>query len=102
MAGASELEKAIERLTKKERGWEQFKPAPQVGGRPGTRTTGRPSASGGGAAGSFVEADAALREYYDERQVASTDGVFVLRFKPIKKIVGDDGRALEFKEPPAS
>lgn len=100
MPGASELDKAIERLTKKERGWEQFKPAPPVGGRPGTKTTGRPSA-GGGTSGSFVEADFALREYYAERNIRSTDGVFVMRFKPIKKVVGDDGRTLEFKEPPA-
>lgn len=98
---SSLLQDAVERLLKKEKGWGQFQPKPAVGARPGVVGTGLPASSAGGAAGSFVEASFEQREYHAERQVTSSDGVFVMRYKPIKKIVGDDGRTLEFKEPPA-
>ncbi len=100
-ASASELQRAIERLLQKEKGWGEFVPQPAVGARPGGVGTGLPASASGGAAGSFVEADFDQREYHAERQIASTDGIFVMRYRPIKKVVGDDARTLEFKEPPA-
>ena len=100
-ASASELQRAIERLLQKEKGWGEFAPKPAVGARPGGVGTGLPASASGGAAGSFVEADFDQREYHTERQIASTDGIFVMRYRPIKKVVGDDARTLEFKEPPA-
>lgn len=100
-ASASELQKAIERLMQRERGWQQFKPLPSAGARPGGVGTGLPASASGGAAGSFVEASFEQREYHAERQITSSDGLFVMRYRPIKKVVGDDARTLEFKEPPA-
>ena len=100
-SSASELQRAIERLMQKEKGWGQFVAPPAVGARPGGIGTGLPASAGGSAAGSFVETDFEQREYHAERQIASTDGIFVMRYRPIKKVVGEDARTLEFKDPPA-
>lgn len=101
MASASELDKAVDKLIKRERGWQQFKPAQAVGERPGGVSTGRPSAaasSGGG--GAFAESDYAAREYWPERELArTTDGLFVFLGQPIKSIALEGGGTATFKEP---
>lgn len=100
MAGASELDKAVEKLIKREKGWREFARPAAVGGRPGAVTTGRPSASGTNRAGALIEKDAALREYWPAVTLLSSDGLFSIEIEPIKKIVLDDGSAAEFKQPP--
>ncbi len=99
MAGASELDKAVEKLTRRENGWAQFKRAPAVGGRPGAVTTGRPSSSTQQSS-AFVEKDAALREYWPAVTLLSSDGLFSIEIEPIKKIILADDSAAEFKQPP--
>jgi hypothetical protein len=101
MASASELDKAVDKLIKRERGWQQFKPTQAVGERPGALSTGRPYAtasSGGG--GAFAESDYAAREYWPERELArTTDGLFVFLGRPIKSIALEGGDKATFKEP---
>lgn len=97
---ASELDKAIEKLTQREKGWAQFKAAPSVGARPGTVTTGRPSSTGGTGGGAFAESDYTAREYWPERELArTTDGLFVFLGQPIKSIALEGGGTATFKEP---
>ena len=100
MAGASELDKAIDKLIKREKGWEAFKQAPAVGARPGTVTTGRPSSTGGTGGGAFAERDYTAREYWPERELArTTDGLFVFLGQPIKSISLEGGGNATFMEP---
>lgn len=100
---ASELQKAVDKLIKREPGWKQATTPPKVGPRPGTVSTGRPASApgAGGATLTFVEQDYALRETYDERVLASSDGVFEIAWRPTKKIIGEAGGVIELKEPPA-
>jgi hypothetical protein len=51
--------------------------------------------------GGFAETDAALREYWPEQIVASSDGVFVLRIAPIKTLYLDNGQVASFADPAA-
>ena len=101
MAGASELDKAIHKLIKREKGWAAFKQAPAVGARPGGISTGRPSATAStGGSGPFAESDYAAREYWPERELArTTDGLFVFLGRPIKSIALEGGGKATFKEP---
>ena len=78
MAGASELDKAVEKLTKREKGWAKFSRPPAVGARPGTVTTGRPSTTSSTSSSPFAEKDYAQREHYADRALTSSDGVFTL------------------------
>lgn len=99
MAGASELDKAVEKLTKREKGWKAFTQAPAVGARPGAVSVGRPSAASGGTSASFAERDYLLREYWPEAATDSSDGIFTILWKPIKTIMGEGNSTLQFKEP---
>lgn len=98
MAGASELQKAVERLVAKEPGWQQVATKPTVGARPAVRSTGRPSSSGG--AFEFDEKSFETREYWPVRQVASSDGIFTIELEPIKRIKLKSGDYATFAEPP--
>lgn len=102
MSGASELQKAVDKLLRKEPRWREATQPPAKGAQPGQVATGRPATGGTAASGSgFVEAAAALREYWAERTIAtSSDGLFVIMGAPIKKVFGSPG-PLEFKDPPA-
>lgn len=59
--------------------------------------------SGSGIASPLVETDYADREFHTEIMIASTDGLFTLRIKPVKKIFMKDALSndvlLEFKSP---
>lgn len=98
-ASTGALKDAIKKLVEDAPGWKKFEKQPAVGGRTSSIGTGRPAAAGGGAGG-FVEVDYSKREYYAERTVVSTDGIFALVYKPAKKLVGENSMTLEFKEPP--
>lgn len=100
MTRASELDKAIEKLVRREPGWKKFVPAPAVGARPGVRTTGRPSANAG-QLGDLVESDYTTRAWWPEYTVETTDGVFSFVFEDVRTIVFDDGRKLELAQRPA-
>lgn len=100
MASASELDKAVEKLIKREKRWAEFKRAPAVGERSGVVSTGRPSATTGGGSGAFAESDYTAREYWPERELArTTDGLFVFLGQPIKSITLEGGGTATFKEP---
>lgn len=97
---AKVLQEAARRLVSQKAGFEPIKAAPTKGARPGEKTTGRPSSAAISAAGSLVESDAALREYFPEVSLASTDGIFTLEVSRIKKVYMVGGAVLEFKNPP--
>lgn len=98
-ANASELQKAIEKLLKKEKDWEAFMPKPAVGAKPGGVGTGRPSSSQAG--GGLEESDATQREYYPGRTWRSVDGVITFFEEPIKSIALVGGGRFVWDEPPA-
>lgn len=97
---ASELQKAVEKLVKREPGWKAFEPPPNVGARPGEVSKGRPASSSPSSAATLEESDAALREYFSARMLTSSDGLFTIEVRPIKKIVLVGNGAFIFKEPP--
>lgn len=98
---AKVLQEAARRLVSPKAGFEPVKQAPAKGARPGERTTGRPSsAANSNPAGSLVESDASLREYFAATSLASTDGIFTIEVSRIKKVYLEGGAVLEFKNPP--
>lgn len=96
---ATTLQQAARRLVSQKAAFEAIKRAPPKGARAGERTTGRP-ASAAGASNTFVESDAALREYFAQTSLTSTDGIFTIEVRPIKKVYLNGGGVLEFKNPP--
>lgn len=100
MAGkSSELQKAIERLVKREPGWEQFKALPEVGARPGAKSVGRPSSAAATLDMILDEADYDLREHWQGRSLTTSDGVFVIEWLPIKKVQLVGNGSMNFLEP---
>lgn len=95
------LQKAVERLVASEPGWSAFEQKPPVGARPGTVSTGRPASSQASTALEFVEQDYAQREFFAERTVTSSDGIFEIAWRPTRAIHGAAGQRIELKEPPA-
>ena len=98
-ASSSELQKAVDKLIKREAGWKAFDKKPQVGPRPGTKTVGRPSGTQQTSALVLEEADYTTREYWAPRIVQSTDGILVWYEEPIKKIVLVGDQSFLFAEP---
>ena len=97
---ASELQKAVDRLLKKEPGWRKATQPPQQGPRPGGKGVGRPAS--GAAALELVEEDASTRQYYDTPVVLRTsDGLFTIEVLPIKQVNLRGGTQLRLAEPPA-
>lgn len=99
---ARAIQDALGRLAGERQGFERLDSLPEVGGRTGTISAGRPSASasaGGNIA--FAELDATLREYYPERTLISSDGFFSFSYRPIKSITLVGGDKATFEEPPA-
>lgn len=96
------LDAAVSRLKATEPGWVPATTPPEKGDKPPARGKGLPSStqrSSDGGSG-FVESDAALRQYWPERVVAtSSDGLFVVLAAPIKKVFGSPA-PLEFQDPP--
>jgi len=100
VAPSNELRKALDKFLSKNEGWRAFDSKPAVGAKPGGVGTGRPSAASAGGGGAFVESDYALREYWPATTITTSDGLFTLEIKPIKKIALEGGGAAEFKQPP--
>lgn len=81
---ASELQKAVDRLLKKEPGWRKATQPPQQGPRPGGKGVGRPAS--GAAALELVEEDASTRQYYAPVTLRTSDGLLTIEVEPIKQI----------------
>lgn len=101
MAGTStsELQKAVDKLIQREPRWKEFTQKPGIGPKPGSTSTGRP-ASGGKSTQDLIEADAALREYYDWRSALSSDGLWSFEYREPKKLVLVGNGSMQFQEPP--
>lgn len=96
----SELQKAVDRLMKKETGWEAFKAKPEKGGKPASRSVGRPGSSQAASSGGVItEDDYDARERYDAHTVVTSDHMFSIEYKPIKSISDVKGPPHTFKEP---
>tara|TARA_R110001583_G_scaffold195522_3_gene375179 strand:- start:18787 stop:19092 length:306 start_codon:yes stop_codon:yes gene_type:complete len=95
------FKEALDKLKDEQKGWKAFDRVPAQGGRPGQRSTGRPSsAATAGATLVFEESDYTLRQYWTERPVAvSSDGLMVVYASPIKSIELVGGTAAAFDEP---
>ncbi|MFT3758422.1 hypothetical protein [Thauera sp.] len=98
-ASSSELQRAIDRLLKKEPGWKNFIPKPAVGARPGGIGTGQP-ASGGSTGVTLEERDASLRTYHAGRPLRSVNGILTFIEEPIESITLVDGKMI-FADPGA-
>lgn len=67
------------------------------------RLPGSNSGEGGGVTSPLVETDYAVRTWHANRTIQSTDGLFWLTVRPVKKITFNDGKnnpvTIEFKAP---
>lgn len=99
-SSSRDLQDALGQLLGRGEGWKPFDPKQPVGGRVGGIGTGTPS-DGSGVSGSFTELDASRREYYADRVLATTDGVFTSVERHIKSILLVGGERATFEEPPA-
>lgn len=81
---ASELEKAVNKLVQREKGWQEFipKPQPKITDSAGKAANGVPTTGGSGA----KETDYAARTYHPRQAMKSTDGVITWQFDPIKTV----------------
>lgn len=52
---------------------------------------GKTATSGGGLAGPLVEKGYDKREFWPERNIATTDGILVVKVRPVKKMLMTDG-----------
>ena len=99
---SDDLQKALEKLLRGGGGWAPFEKKQPVGGRLGGLGVGLPSSgTGGGGGGGFAESDASLREYYADRVITTSDGVFTSVERHIKSIALAGGGRATFDEPPA-
>lgn len=93
----------LQALAKGAKQRERLSPALPQGAIPARKGIGEPGGTGG-IASPLVEQDYLLREYYeDEREIKSSDGLFVFKYFPIKRVymTDDNGEEviLEFAEP---
>lgn len=77
-------------------------PLSQASIPPRTGSAGPKANSGGGIASPLVEGEYKKREFYPERNVSTTDGIVVVKLKPVKKIfmmdAGGSEVVIEFAE----
>ncbi len=99
MAGESELQKAVDKLIQREPRWKEFAKKPAIGAKPGATSTGRPASDGNGAQ-DLIEADATQREYYEWRSAVSSDGLWSIEYRELKKIVLVGNGSIQLQEPP--
>ena len=74
--------------------------APQ-GKKPVVVGKGRTPASTSGSGSNLVEGAFSARTYWTTRTVISSDGLFAMEVKPVKKITFQTGATLTLAEPPA-
>lgn len=98
---ASELQKAVDKLIKREPGWKAATQPPNKGPKPGKVATGYPASPAGQQSGgvAFVESDYTQREYWPAINITSSDGLFVLSYQPIKSVLLEGGDRATFKQP---
>lgn len=99
-AGASELQKAVDKLLKREPGWRRAITPPDKGAKPGGTSVGRP-ASGAGGGLELVEDDASTREYHPAPLILrSADGILTVEVEAIKTVRLRGNLSLELAMPP--
>ena len=74
--------------------------APQ-GAKPAVVGRGRTPAGKSSGSESLTESAYEDRTFYSVRNVTSSDGVFVMQIRPVKRINFPNGVYIELKEPPA-
>lgn len=94
---ASELQKAVDKLIKREPGWRAATQPPAKGAKPGKVATGYPASATGTAR--FAESDYTLRQYWDAVLNSTTDGIFSWEEHPIKSVALEGGDSMTFKQP---
>lgn len=96
---ASELQKAVDKLIKREPRWVEATQPPAKGAKPGKVATGYPASAGRGQNIVLEETDYALRQHWPPFEIISTDGMFVIEIEPIKYIDLGGGDGFKFAEP---
>ena len=79
----------------------ELTPKTPQGKKPAVVGKGRTPASTSGAGSDLVEGAFSARTYWDTRTVISSDGLFAMEVKPVKKITFQTGATLTLAEPPA-
>ena len=79
----------------------EFTPRPAQGKKPVVVGKGRTPASSGSGGANLVEAAFSGRTYWATRTVISSDGLFAMEVKPVKKITFQTGATITLAEPPA-
>lgn len=79
----------------------QFVPKPPQGKKPAVVGRGRTPAGKSSGSESLTESAYEDRTFYSVRNVTSSDGVFVMQIRPVKRINFPNGVYIELKEPPA-
>lgn len=100
----SDLQKSLQLLGTRSAGFEPLGPVPSVGARPGRVSTAPAGSSLSGStdrSAKLEESDAGLREHHPSRTITTTDGLFTLEVRPIKRVVLVNGGEIVFKAPPA-
>ena len=98
-AGSSELQKAVDKLLKREPGWRRAIQPPDKGAKPGGKGVGRPAS--GTSALELVEEDASARQYWETPLIVRTsDGLLTFEVQPIKRMVLRGNTVFDFAEPP--
>lgn len=98
-AGASELQKAVDKLLKREPRWKEAIRPPDKGAKAGGTGVGRPSS--GTAVIELIEDDASTRQYHETPHVLrSSDGIITIEVEPIKQINLRGGIPFQLAEPP--
>lgn len=102
---SKDLTEALRALTEQSAGENKPQPLANRGGAPAVTSAALLGGSGAktGIASPLVETAYSAREFHDPTTITSTDGLFTLRIKPVKKIYMKDAGAadvvLEFKAP---
>lgn len=102
MDDATALKKAVQSLLPQQPAFTALGEVPARGARAGAISTGRPSSTGAGTSGAFVETDASQRQYWSARTLTSSDGLFTIEVQPIRSILLNTGERAQFADPPSS
>lgn len=107
---AKDLTEALHALTEEARGQSSRVDVALPAGKPVSAIPERsgsalPGGGGGqGIASPLTETDYAAREWYGEKAISSTDGIFTLKIKPVKKVTMADAQGniavFNYKSPP--
>lgn len=108
--GVTQLKSDLNSLQVQDRTQRTLSAIEAKGARPATTGRGtftKPSSTGtGGIASPLTETSFAARTYYDEVTITSSDGLLIMKVKPIRQVTSKDANGAEvvqiYAQPPAT